>query len=308
MFQRTLATGRWTLAVVSVVVVAVWVLHWLVRGGSAVSYGLALLATGAAVYFLTELNNSFALLRRGGRAICALLFLLAGASAQLHTLSWTHLTLFCAVAFYFPLFAAYARPQQTPLVFCTYLFVSVGAMAEPRLLWLVPVVWVAQALLREWSLRGFVASLMGVVAPWWLMAVGAYLTDRLPAWAAWAARLWQRPEWPDYGAPSPALWLSAGMTLLLFLVGTVDFLRTSRLDKTRTRYNYYAVLTLGVAAFLLMLAQPQWMGAALPLAMVSAAMLGGHFVALSFGKVQNILTIVLNVLLGAACLASIWLS
>lgn len=307
MFQRTLATSRWTLAVVTIAVVAVWTLHWLVRGGSPLAYGLGLLATEAAVYFLTELNNSYALLRRGGRAICALLFLLVGASPQLHTLGWPHLTLFCAVAAYFPLFAVYARPQKTPTVAFAYLLWSVGAMAEPRLLWLLPMVWVAQALMRAWSLRGVVASLLGVATPWWLAAVAAYLADRLPDFAAWAARLWQRPAWPDYGVPAPALWLSAGMALLVFLVGTADFLRTSRLDKTRTRYDYYAVLVLGASAFLLMLLQPQWMEAALPLAMVSAAVLGGHFVALSFGKAQNAVTIALNVLLAAACVAGIWL-
>lgn len=308
MFQRTLATSRWTLAVVTLAVVAVWAVHWLVSGGSPLAYGLALLATEAAVYFLTELNNSYALLRRGGRAICALLFLLAGASPQLHTLGWPHLTLFCAVAAYFPLFAAYARPQKTAVVASAYLFLSIGSMAEPRLLWLLPMVWVAQGLLRAWSLRGLVASLLGVVTPWWLTAVAAYMTGRLPDFVAWASRLWQRPEWPDYAAPSLTLWLSAGMTLLVFLVGTADFLHTRRLDKTRTRYNYYAVLTLGAAAFLLMFLQPQWMEAVLPVGMVSAAMLGGHFVALSFGKVQNVVTIVLNVLLAAACVAGIWLS
>lgn len=296
MFQRTIATGRWTLATVCVVASALWLLRWRWTGEAAISHLEGLALTGLSVYFLTELNNAYALLRRGSRLMCSCLFLLACADTALHSFSLANVALICGVLFYFPLLSTYMRPRTPAQAFCAYLLFSCGTVCEPCWLWLLPVAWFAQVILMSLSFRSFVASLYGVAVPWLLFFTVAYVTDSVEIFVDQLskARLFA------FDIPSdipPQEWALAGFCLLLFLVGTVDFLCTRHLDKTRTRYSYFAILLIGVAEFIYVGLQPQFLSELLPLCMLSAAMMASHFVSITFSRWKNVASIVLSLLL-----------
>lgn len=305
MFQRTIATGRWTLATVCVVASVLWVLRWRWTGETAISHFGGLALTGLSVYFLTELNNAYALLRRGSRLMCSCLFLLACADSVLHSFSLTNVALICGILFYFPLLSTYMRPQTPVQTFCAYLLLSCGTLCEPCWLWLIPVAWIAQVILMSLSFRSFVASLYGVSVPWLLYLTVAYVTNSVDIFLSQISKARLSAFQIPTDIP-PQEWALTGFCLLLFLVGTVDFLCTRHLDKTRTRYSYFAILLIGMAEFLYVGLQPQRLSELLPLCILSAAMMASHFVSITFSRWKNLASIVFSLLLLGMCVWSVF--
>jgi len=303
MFQRTIATGRWTLATVCVVASVLWVLRWRWTGEAALSHFAGLALTGLSVYFLTELNNAYALLRRGSRLMCVCLFLLVCAYPALHSFSLANVALICGVLFYFPLLSTYMRPRTPVQTFCAYLLLSCGTLCEPCWLWLLPAAWIAQVILMSLSFRSFVASLYGMVVPWLLFLTGTYVTDSTDVFFSQLSKA-QLFALGTEVTFTPQEWALTGLCLLLFLVGAVNFLFTRHLDKTRTRYSYFAILLIGTAEFIFLGLQPQSLSALLPLCMLSASMMVSHFVSITFSRWKNVTSIVLSILLLGMCVWS----
>lgn len=299
MFQKTIAQGRFTLAVVAVFAAIVWVVHGLTKPSSE-SFDwllpLGYMACALAVYLMAELNNAFVMLRINSRMLSCVLGMFLTASSFLHTLHAGHAVLLCAVAAYFPLFSAYQRPNASSQTYTGYLFIGLAALAFPPLLMLVPLCWISQIALRSLSLRNWLASLMGVLTPLWLFAGAAYCTDHTQ-WLLDRYDMLTHFPAPDYAAVTPVQWALFAVVALLFLIGSINFLYTNYLEKTRTRYNYYVVILQGTASCAWMALQPQYFNQIFPLCLIHGAIAGGHFVALSYGRLQNLLTFLFTLIL-----------
>lgn len=301
MLQPFLTNHRRLLTCLCVLVGAVWFV--LAQGLPTV---LGLVVCGVAAYLAAELDNAFALVRVSQRTVPALLFMLLAAAPAYHTLSQTHLSVLCSLLVYFPLLAAYQQPQLTVLPYLAFLALGVNALvASPLLLLSIPL-WVAMAMMRSLSLRGWVATLLGILTPYlWWFALQPYLPPNwgvapltwsgwVSAWNGWA---WQMGSTACYGRGTLLI-------LLVWLVGLVDILRTSANDRTRTRIHHYAILLVSAVALALLLLRPVQAPFFLPWVLSGAAFGGGHFLTLSTGKAAHVIAIILCVLVvGAACAA-----
>lgn len=248
-----------------------------------------------AVYLIAELNNRFALLRISSRMLSSSLVMLCAATSMLHHLSPSHLMLICAVASYFPMFASYQRPYATTRIFLEFLFVGLASYLFPQVLYLIPFYWIVQAMLRAMTFRSWVASLLGIITPYWFLVTYAYITNDLQLFTDHFNDI-ITVEMPSYSMLSLKQIMVGAFSLVFFLLGSWDFYQKKHFDKTRIRCNYYAVSLLGAVSFVWLLLQPQYFNLIIPFCLVHTSMLGGHFIALSYGKVQNIITIILTVL------------
>lgn len=297
MFQKTLAQGRFTFAVVALIALVAWAVlppawsWWLLAG---------FVACAVCVYLLAELSITFVLLRINSRMISSTLALLLASAVMLHELQTVHLILLCSVIAYFPLFGSYQRPRGSVLSYVTFLLIGLSSLVFPQLLFFVPVCWISQIILRSMSARTWVASLLGIITPYCFLFTYAYCTDQMPLFTDRFVEM-MRIELPDFSSLSLQYIVVAALSLIHFLVGMVDFLRNKHFDKTRTRYHYYIVLLHGSIAFVWFLLQPQYALFILPICLTNAAIMSGHFTAQSYGKVQNIITIILAVLTLGAC-------
>ena len=320
-----MATGRFTLAVAYIFAFVLWIAHLLLAFGSEGATRmlvfqddggilpfppLASLAAGlgvaaVATYVMAELNNAYVMLRINSRMLSSTLLVLMASMVSYHALQPAHLIVCCSVLAYFPLFSSYQRPESTVWPFLVALSVSVASLVFARLLWLLPVVWISQVMLRSFSFRGWVASLFGVLMPYWIWAGTAYCTDQLDFLERHACSLLQ-VQHPDYSQLSLLQALPMLLAFLLFLIGMVDNLLTQHLDKTRIRCHYSCVVLTGLVAYAWMALQPQDCNYIYPVALTSTAMLGGHFLALSVGRVQNIVTIIFVAGFAAVSLAGLY--
>lgn len=301
MFQKEIATNRFTLVIVSIFAAIVWVMHEFIAQDKESHNLFSLTLIGGfllcalAVYLMAELNNRFALLRISSRMLSSSLVMLCAAASMLHHLSPSHLMLICAVASYFPMFASYQRPYATSRIFLEFLFVGLASYLFPQVLYLIPFYWIVQAMLRAMTFRSWVASLLGIITPYWFLVTYAYITNNLQLFTDHFNDI-ITVETPSYSMLSLKQIMVGAFSLVFFLLGSWDFYQKKHLDKTRIRCNYYAVSLLGAVSFVWLLLQPQYFNLIIPFCLVHTSMLGGHFIALSYGKVQNIITIILTVL------------
>ena len=299
--QPAIATYRLTLPLAVGFAAVVWMLN----SGIGVEAAFGFLCAAVAVYLMAELNNAFALLRVSSRMVSTVLTLLLAAAPMLQPLQTGHAVLLAGVAMYFPLFASYQSVHMPVLPFLTMLIVGTASLFFPLLVLAVPVLWISSAVLRALSFRCWAASVLGLLLPYWIGVAVVFCIDRMDV-----AQAWMQPftHWtlPDYTSVSVGQWVVLTVVMLVFAVGAVDFFLKATLDRTRTRMMYKVVVFHGVAAVVWLLLQPQHINVLLPLLMVPASITGGHFSALSGGKVQHIVKLVLLLLLLGSAFSPWW--
>lgn len=251
--------------------------------------GMGLCALG--IYAMAELNNSQALLRISSRMLSSTLALLL-ASCVMPCVAQPGLVLMLLTLLsFFALFAAYQIPSPM-LTLTAYLMLSVSSLFFPKSLCLVPVYWMMQGSLRALSFRCFVASLIAVLLPYWFFAGFAVSFGWLDEFLVHVQALISF-SFGDYAQVTANQYASLAFSFVLFLIGTVDFIRSSYKDKTRTRVIYTAVIVHGFCVALFAILQPQHISAIQPLLLVDASIVFGHFFTLTSNRFTHILSLVL---------------
>lgn len=270
-----------------------WPYLSVMQGNGIIGQATGLVFSTLAVYLMAELNNSNVLLRVNSRMISSLLAILLTASVFIHIIQPAHIVMLMSVLSYFTLFATYQNSDPR-CTFLTYLYLSAASLVFPKLLLTVPFYWASQVHLRSLSTRCFCASLLGTILPYWLYggyAICAGHTDLFVGHVSGIISF----EWGDYAAVSLQRALVAVFSFILFTAGCIDFYMNSYLDKTRTRIIYNVVIILGIAAFLFLALQIQYIDTLLPLAMLPTVIVAGHHIVLSNTRITYIYTIIVGV-------------
>lgn len=119
-------------------------------------------------------------------------------------------------------------------------------------MWLVMI-----AYLQLSGSRLYLASLVGLLTPYWLVLPYVVIEDRYVLAEQYVEELTTLQNVADFSAVATAQWAAAGVVMLLVLFGMIRYYRHKDYDRHRLRmaYNGYAVLF--VFSLLLFLFQPQ---------------------------------------------------
>lgn len=248
---------------------------------------MALLAISSIL--MAELNNANALIRIYSRMVsCSFIvmttaanFLLSSADAE-----WAQMGL---IVFFIFLLHAYQNDSATGWVFYAFAALSLSSIPFVYVLYLLPVLWIVLAVnIMALSPRTFLASLVGLMIPYWFIGAYAVVFQRLD---------WLAVHFRALAHPGPLLDLAVlndhqvvtfYFLLILAAVGSIHFLLYSYQDKIRTRMLYEMFIFLSVCCLALMLLFPALFDGFLALAIVVVAPLIGHFLALTHSRLSNI--------------------
>lgn len=308
-FQQALATGKFTLLTVAVVALVLWLpgiagpVHidggfglWTqipdLPVGDIVHIGVGFVLAALSVYLMAELNNRNLLLRITSRMLSSLLAILITVSPFMHSMHPGLIAMVLTILSYFFLFAVYQRPFSRGITMMVYMLVSLASLVYPQMLYMVPVYWVAQGMLRSMSVKSFFASIIGVLLPYWMLGGVLVCLDRTDLLMDMGRQLID-VNLPDYTDLTMQQIVSYAYCVLVFCIGASHYLRYSYKDKTRTRAIYNVVVLMGIVKMLMLLAFPAHVLALLPVFMVDTAIIGGHYMALSDGKIANVTVFVL---------------
>lgn len=327
-FQRVVSSSQATLPIVCAIAFALWFLlpstdnpqdytaeeyglwQCLPSFFHAAQYSLLLgLASAAiAVYMMVELKNKNLLLRVNSYMLSSTLALLLALSAPLHPLQPGSIVMLFTLYAYFPLFASYQTPHPF-ISFSIYLPLSIASLFFPKLLLLTPIYWLLQVYLRSFTFRSLLASLIAIIMPYWFYGGIAIITDSIPQFIAHLQSIISVPDiiaYPLFVAVPVPFSLSSFsfsifpiliLTILMLVVGVIDFQLNKLLDKTRTRSLYNVVMWHAVSLVIFISIYHCHAQTLLPLLVIDTSMLYGHFFTLTHTRFSNILNIVFLLLM-----------
>ena len=241
-------------------------------------------------YLVLLFNNFFSLIRIYSRAITSAFIILSGVACFLFpSLPGGFVTVGIAASL-LTLFATYQDKESTGWNYYTFLILGLVSLAEVHILALIPVYWVIMVFLSSLSLRTFLASLLGLLTPYWCWAaiVLFFYQDNFTPFLSHFYPFADVAFLDGYASLSISHYLTYAFLIILTVIGIVHYLRTSFNDKIRTRQFYYSIMFFDVVVLTLLPLFPLQNDLLLRPAIILTSPLIGHFIALTNTKVTNI--------------------
>ena len=283
--QNRIAESRLALPVASIYAMVVWLLGGLIQENLWVQFGLFVLA----IYVMAQMNNMNALIRIYSRMVSCSFIAMSCAACFLFPSLRDGFIQLCYAGTITLLFMTYQDKQASGLAFYAYTLLGMAAIADVRILYLVPVMWLLTATqLQSLSGRTLSASILGLLMPYWVTL----------CWMGWNNDVSSFPglfvRWDDFGplldftALSTSRAATWGLVAVAALTGTIHYIRKHRDDRIRTRLLFGFLIWMDLTTMLLMIIQPAWSDMLAGLAIVNTAPLMGHFISLSSTRYTNI--------------------
>lgn len=286
------------LPVTAVYAVAMWL-----AGGLIVRQQYAEFAIFAlSAYLMAEMNNRNALIRVYSRMVsCSFLVFgtMASFAFNLQTTAsldaW--LVQLCFIATYIALFSSYQDKYAQGRMFYAFMFIGIASTVFVQALFFVPVLWILIGTnLMAFSCRNFWASIIGLTVPYWLYGGYCAMTDQLDLIVAhFAPEVWVTPLFEGATLLKPQVIAVIIFISLCAIIGLMHFMRNSYKDKIRTRMIYETLISVTVFCFIFMILQPSHAANLTGILTIHAAVLMGHFLALTHTKLTNITFYILSV-------------
>ncbi len=303
--QNIISESRLTLPVVAAYGMAVWAAAGLFRE----QWWIQLACFALSTYLMIELNNSNALIRIYSRMVSCSFIVLSSAMCFLFSSIDQAVAELCVIASYIMLFRCYQDRQAAGRTFYTFVCLGLASMFYVHTLFYIPAVWLLMAFyLQSFCWRSFVASLLGLITPYWFAAVYfIYLEDfSLPIQHFAALADFRFPY--DYTLITPQQALTFAFILTIAITGTIHYLRTSYNDKIRIRmlYNCFIIMNILSTAFLIV--QPQHYDFLIRMIVINASPLIAHFIALTHTRITNISFMIITVSALLLTAYNLWIS
>lgn len=251
----------------------------------------------ATTYLLVELSNSNALLRVRSRMVSATFLALSCASCLLLGSLPGGIVQLCTVAATIILFRTYQDKQAPGWNFYAFLCIGLSSLVFVQTLYFVPLVWLLMAShLQSLSWRSWMASLIGLLTPYWFaMLYFLYVQNFTPV-AAHFSQLTQLPFPYDYASLAIGQWALYVLVLVLAMTSAVHFWYRSFEDKIRIRQLFGYFIAMSFFVLLILALQPQHFDMLMRMLLVFASPLIAHFFTMTSSKSTNIFFIVTLVL------------
>lgn len=282
--QNVIAESGLTLPVAVLFGLVVWL------AGGLVNRNLwpQLACYGAAVYLIVEMSNRHALLRVRSRMVSSTFIMMSCTVPFIFSSLSSMVVLLCIVASFLLLLQTYQVPWAVGLVFYAFVPIGVASFFFVQVLWYVPLLWVLMASqLQSFSWRTWLASIIGLLAPYWFALLWfVYVRDFTPLAMHFA-------QLGEVGVALPSYSLSwllpMFFALVLSVVGMLHFWQYSYEDKIRIRLLYGLFSTLLLFTLVAVVLQPQHYKVLMPLCFFFASPIVAHLFTFIRGRLSNIL-------------------
>ena len=257
-------------------------------------------------YFLIQLNNTFAIIRMRASVQTSVYFLLISVCPSLHMLYAGDLAAASFLVALFFLFKSYQQARPTGSLFHAFVFIGLGSLLFPQLLYFVPLFYLGMISFRSLSLKSFFAGLTGLCVPYWLFFGYAFYYDKM--------NLFYHPlqelihfQPISYGTLGMDRIISCGIITLISLVSSVHYFHVSYLDKVRTRIFLFFLIAVEAWIYLLGILQPQHFDILLQMQVIVGSILTGHLFTLTHNRFTGIFFIITFVLLIVLTIYNLWM-
>jgi hypothetical protein len=284
--QKIVAGSRITLPVTVFYGLAIWLISGVIQHEWWIQLGCHALAC----YLMILFHNVYALIRVYSRAITSAFIVLSGVACFLFPSLEGGIVNVGIVASLQTLFATYQDREAAGWTYYTFLILGLASLAKVHLLVFIPIYWILMIFLSSLSLRTFIASLLGLLTPYWIWITGVVLLykDDLSLFTGHFQPFADITFFTAYDSIPISHYLTYAFLVILAVTGIVHFLRTSYNDKIRTRQFYYSIMFFDIVILTLLPLFPQYHDLLFRPAIILTSPLIGHFIALTHTKFTNI--------------------
>ena len=300
--QNKIALSRLSLPTTAFLALLVWIAGGVIEQ----KLWLQLACFVLSSYIMVELNTTFVLLRTYSRMVSCVFIVLSCCASFLFNNSYSSVATLCFVASLMPLFKSYQDKESVGWTFYAFIPLGAASLLWAQMLFLVPIAWVLMATcLRSFSLRTLMASVLGILTPYWFALVYfvytkdyntplehfRQLADLGPITACSTA--------DEYFSRFSLLGferlLCLAFAVILFVTGFVHFFRNRFQDKLNTRMFYDIFITYGFLLLTGIILQPQHFDMLFHLLIVCTSPLAAHYITHTKTYITNISFIVMCV-------------
>jgi len=302
-FQNKIAASRFSLPVTATLITLIWVAVGFMVG----NIWVELAFTAVSTLLMVELNNRNSLMRTYSRMVsCSFAVLITMASLPHPSLKASIVTM-CFIAFYLIIWNCYQDHYSTGWTFYAFFCIGLASMVFVQIGYYLPILWILMmTFTNSFSIRTFLASIIGVIAPYWFAAGYYAYTNNLQGLIDHFASFIDYQALFDYSQVTVHQVVNFSFIILLGLIGSVHFLRTSYADKIRTRMIYESLIMMNFVCILFLILQPQHDYEIGGIMIVNTAPLIAHFITFTKGKMANITFILMLVITASILLYNIF--
>lgn len=302
--QNKIADSRFSLPTTATLIALIWVAVGFMAGNIWVEFAF----TAVSTLLMVELNNRNALMRTYSRMVsCSFLVLITMLSLPTPSLK-SHIVTLCVIAFYLIIWNGYQDRQSSGWTFYAFSCIGLASLVFIQIGYYVPLLWLMMiTFTNSFSIRTFIASILGLITPYWFTAGYYFYTDNLPSLIAHFTSFIDYHEFFDYSTVTNHQIVNLIFLIIIGIIGTVHFIHTSYADKIRTRMIYESLILLNFASVAFLFLQPQHAEEIGGIIIVNTAPIIAHFITFTKGKLTNITFIIMLVLTAIILMYNIFL-
>ena len=299
-----MAESRLSLPVTAVATLLLWIVWGLLEKQLYVEFTVFVLST----YIMVEFNNSNALLRIYSRMVSCTFILITTMALPLFDNVAPLAVQLCIIMAYHILFKCYQDKQSQGLVFYAFAFIGLASIFFIQVLFFVPLLWILMGTkLMMLSGRTLLASVVGIIAPYWFVSCYHIVTGHPFALVAHFEQITQFEPWQESVAACDIhMVLVFACLLVTSTTGMVHFMRNSYKDKIRTRMLYEALMVMDVTTTVFIVAQPQHACTLIGIKAVSTSVLTAHFITFTNTRITNAACCTLFLTVAGITLYNLW--
>lgn len=303
-FQNKVAGSRYALPISATLITLIWVAVGLMVGNIWVQFTFTI----ASTLLMVELNNRNSLMRIYSRMVsCSFLALLTAVALPSPTLKGAISTL-CFIAFHLVIWNAYQNKRSAGWTFYAFFCIGLASMVFIQVFYYLPFLWLMMMVFTlSFSLRTFVASIIGIVSPYWFAAGFFIYNNNLQGLIDHLADFVNYSDLFDYSQITDHNIVNITFIAILAIIGMIHFLRNSYADKIRTRMIYESLIMIDVVSILFVILQPQHIYELQGIMVVNTAPLIAHYITFTHSRLSNICFVSILVLAAIILAYNIWL-
>lgn len=269
--------------------------------------GVAIAAVVFSTYMMAEINNRNALIRIYSRMVSCCFLILTTMLTFLYWDMGRTVIMITSTLFLLWLLHTYQDRRSSGWVFYTFCCVSVASIYFVQVLYLVPILWLMMTTkLISMSWRTFFASILGLLAPYWILAAFLAWQGCLGLLPLHFAMLADFSQICDFSMLSIREIVTGAYILICALIGTIHFLHTKQLDRIKIQVIYEMIIIINMVCIVFLILQPVHFRNLIGIIIVCTSILIAHFIALTSTRWTNLLTKVLMLLAVAITIFNIW--
>ena len=292
-FQNKVATSRYALPITATLAALVWVAVGLLMDNIWVEFAFTIIST----LLMVELNNHNALMRTYSRMVsCSFLVLLTMAILPTPSLK-SSITTMCFIAFYLIIWNCYQDKYSAGWTFYAFCCIGLASMVFIQIGYFMPLLWIMMLVFTlSFSIRTFLASLLGIITPYWFSAGYYVLADNINGLIQHFTEFINYKELFDYSMVTEHQVVNFSFITLISILSTIHFIRNSYADKIRTRMIYESLIMMTLTCIAFIILQPQHYQELMGILIVCVSPLVAHFITFTKGKIANITFITLLIM------------